>query len=69
MKALFYCLAVVLIAAPILFWGWLAAYGCAFSNSPNCGVEFRDFWDDEFLMIAALPWAFGVLFLIAALRR
>lgn len=54
MKALFYGLALVLIAAPILFWGWLAAYGCAFSNSPNCGVDLQDFWDDEFLMIAAL---------------
>ena len=70
LKVLLYILTACLLAAPVAAWTYLVALGCAYqTSSSSCGVHLADFWDDEFLIIAALPWLLGILCLVIGLRR
>ena len=71
MKILLYLLAAIAFIGPILFWAYLSAMACAFvtnSNNGACGVELSDFWDEEFLEVALVPWIIGVLFAVLGYR-
>lgn len=70
MKSLLYVLAILTGFVPIIVWGYLASLKCAYNvGSANCGVRLDDFWDIEFLVIAALPWSLSVACLVMAWRR
>ena len=64
-----YVSATIALIGPVLFWVYVSAMACAFvTNSNGCGVDLADFWDDEFISIAALPWALGVALIWMARR-
>ena len=66
---LLYVLAAIALVGPILLWAYMVAMACAFvTNASGCGVDLSDFWDDEFLWIAVLPWAIGGAMILAARR-
>lgn len=70
MKILLYIVAALTLLGPIAAWAYIVALGCAYkTNSPNCGVRLEDYWDAEFLTLAALPWLIGIICLIAAARK
>lgn len=70
MKILLYIVAALTLLGPIAAWTYIVALGCAYkTNSPNCGVRLEDYWDAEFLTLAALPWLIGIICLIAAARK
>lgn len=69
MKIFLFLLSAVLLIGPIIAWGFLVAYGCAFKINTNCSVHLVDFMDDEFFTLAALPWILGLICLISAIRR
>jgi len=52
---------IVALIAPIAFWLYISSLACAFAtNATNCGPSLGAFWDQEFLQIAALPWAISL---------
>ena len=67
MKIFLYTVASIMLLGPVAAWTYIVALGCAYkTNAPNCGVRPEDYWDAEFLTLAALPWLIGVVCLIAA---
>lgn len=70
MKIFLYIVAGFLLLGPLIAWTYVVAMGCAFkTNSSNCDIRLHDYLDTEFLMLAAWPWALGLIFLIAAIRK
>lgn len=70
LKILLYILAICLLAAPVAAWAYLVMLGCGYqTNSSGCTLRLTDFWDNEFLMIAALPWLLGIICLILVRKR
>ena len=52
---------IIALVAPVLFWGYLAGFKCAYNlSNSNCGISLNNFWDWEFLEISALPWAISL---------
>jgi hypothetical protein len=69
LKILLYILAACLLAVPVAAWAYLVALGCAYgTNSSGCGVQLADFWDTDFLIVAALPWLLGIFCLFMVLK-
>ena len=69
MRWILYLLAAIAFLGPVLFWIYLSAMACAFvTNSSGCGVDLSDFWDEEFAMIAAVPWALAAVLVWIAQR-
>lgn len=69
MKVLLYFVAAITFIGPIAIWAYIVGLACAFgSNSPSRGVRLADYWDVEFLILAALPWLVGIVSLVFALR-
>lgn len=65
MKLILIILAIIAFISPLLVWAWLVSLACAYSTSnAPCGVGLADYWDREFLLIAALPWLIGAICLI-----
>lgn len=56
MKTVLVLLAVLAFAAPVLVWAALDSAMCGHAGRVRCGIGLTDFMDDEFFMIAALPW-------------
>ena len=56
MKIALAILAVLVFAAPIVVWAGLSSAMCGHAARSSCGLDVSDFIDDEFLMIAVLPW-------------
>ncbi|WP_048648329.1 hypothetical protein [Nitratireductor soli] len=56
MKITLAILAVLAFAAPVAVWAALSSAMCGHAARTGCGIELSDFIDDEFMMIAALPW-------------
>lgn len=56
MKIALAILAVLAFAAPVVVWAALSSAMCGHAARTICGIELSDFIDDEFMMIAALPW-------------
>ena len=70
MRALLYIVAGVAIILPFGLWAYLVLLACAFATSGNpCSITIGDFWDGEFLAIAAIPWLIGAACFYAARRR
>ena len=69
MRFFLYVLAGLAFAGPVLFWAYVSAMACAFvTSSTGCSVTISDFWDSEFLAIAALPWMLCVVCILIARR-
>lgn len=69
MKTFLYIVAAVTFVGPIAAWAYLVGLAGAFStNSSNRGVRLEDYWDTEFLTLAALPWLICIVSLIFASR-
>ena len=70
LRILLYAAAVCLFAGPIAAWVYLVALGCAYqTGSSDCGFQLSDFWDSEFVVIAAVPWLLAGLCLFFGLKR
>lgn len=70
MKIFLIIIALILLTAPVIFWTFLSAMGCAYTvNVASCGVSIRDFWDPEFLAIAFIPWGIALLCLFGVYRK
>jgi len=55
------------VIGPILFWILLTELGCAYANHPDrCGVALVDFFNEDFAMVAALPWVLALACFLAA---
>ena len=62
-------IAVLLFLAPVIVWGYLALMACAFATGGTpCALSPADFWEADFFMIAAVPWAIAAG-LMALARR
>lgn len=69
MKYFLFIVAATALFAPIAGWAYLVSLACAFqTSSSNCGVRWGDYWDIEFLLLAALPWFIGIASLVFASR-
>lgn len=69
MKMFLYIVTALTFIGPIAAWAYLVGLAGAFSNSPsNRGIRLEDYWDTEFLTLAALPWLIGIISLIFASR-
>ncbi|MEP4770252.1 MAG: hypothetical protein ABJY83_20300 [Roseibium sp.] len=69
MKILLYIVAAVTFVAPIAIWAYFVGLASAYNtSSPNRGVSLQDYWDMEFLIIAAVPWLISVFSLFFAIR-
>lgn len=70
MKIFLYIIAVILLICPLLAWTYLIALGCAYNTgSSSCDIVLHDYLDTEFLLLAALPWALGLICLYIAIRK
>ena len=70
MKVFLYIVSAIALIGPIAAWTYIVALSCAYqTNSPNCGVSLEDYWDTEFLTLAALPWFVGIVCFVIALRK
>lgn len=56
MKVFFYIVAAVSFVGPIAAWTYIVALASGFANnSSNRGIRLEDYWDTDFLALAALP--------------
>ncbi|MCY0148799.1 hypothetical protein OEG84_14100 [Hoeflea sp. G2-23] len=70
MKIFLYVVAAATFLGPIIGWAYIVGLACAFQpNSPGCSVRLQDYWDVDFLILAALPWIAGTVSLFLASRR
>lgn len=70
LKIVLYVLAACLLAMPIAAWVYIVEMACGYqTSSSGCGVQLVDFWDAEFLTIAAIPWLLGLFCLFMGRRR
>ncbi len=68
-RVLLWVLAAIAIIAPNVFWMYLSAIACAYvTHSGGCDGGLSDFWNDEFLEFALLPWTIGIALIWAARR-
>lgn len=69
MKMVLTIVAAIGFIGPVAGWAYIVALACGYKiNSADCGVRLEDFWDGEFLMLAALPWLVGIISLFFASR-
>jgi len=67
MKIFLYIVAFFTLIGPFAVWTYIILLANTHKiNSPNSGIQLRDYWDTEFFMLAALPWLIGIVCLIAA---
>lgn len=70
MKILLYILGAIAFVGPLLFWGFISEMACGYNlSNSSCGASLGDFFDWEFLNIAALPWAIAAICFITGYRR
>jgi hypothetical protein len=69
MKIFLYIVAAIAFAGPIAASAYLVALAGMYNTSaPSRGPGLGDFWDMEFLVIAAVPWLISVICLFFAWR-
>ncbi|MCY0093177.1 hypothetical protein [Hoeflea ulvae] len=69
MKLFLSIIAAICFAGPVAGWAYIVALASSHNlGSPNRGVGLADYWDGEFLMLAAVPWLISAICLFLALR-
>ncbi|MER3357046.1 MAG: hypothetical protein RLQ73_24205 [Hoeflea sp. D1-CHI-28] len=69
MKIVLYVFAVLTGVGPIAGWAYLVGLASAYNTgSHSRGISLADYWDTEFLMLAAVPWLLSAVSLFFASR-
>lgn len=69
MKIVLYVFAVLTGVGPIAGWAYLVGLASAYNTgSHRRGISLADYWDTEFLMLAAVPWLLSAVSLFFASR-
>tara|TARA_R110002050_G_scaffold55954_8_gene125960 strand:- start:10520 stop:10735 length:216 start_codon:yes stop_codon:yes gene_type:complete len=69
MKIFLYIVAAITFIGPVIGWAYIVGLACAYKlNSPDCGVRPGDYWDTDFLTLAAIPWLICIVSLVLRSR-
>lgn len=70
MKIFLLILASLFILGPVVVWGLMSGMSCAYvTAATGCGVRWNSFLDIELLSFSAIPWAIGLICLLAIRLR